>query len=78
MAEQPPVLWLDQDVVDWLHEYAAERYGGDFDRCINVMLRMVMTVHQNPERPWAGINYEAGTKGPGRGFGRSPRPGSTG
>lgn len=77
MADQPPVLSLDQDVVDWLHQHAVERFGGDFERCINVVLRAAMIVHTSPDH-WAAVNYEAGTKGPGRRFDRSRSQDSTG
>lgn len=54
-------LWLDDDVARWLHFVADDRYQGDVGRAMNVMLRVAMKVHENPERPWSAILYEDGT-----------------
>lgn len=73
-----PAWELDADVADWLIDYAKERFGGDIERTLNVLLKSAMIMHRNPDDPWAALNYEKGIRGPRKRPGRSPGQGSTG
>lgn len=63
MSELPEevVLFLGPDVTQWLYAQAAEKYQGDVIKAMRVNLKVAMIIHQNPERPWAGVEYEDGT-----------------
>lgn len=73
-----PAWELDADVADWLIAYARDRFGGDIERTVNVLLKSAMIMHRNPERPWAALDYERGLRGPKKRPYRSPGQGSAG
>jgi hypothetical protein len=79
MSEQILPAWeLDADVADWLIAYSKERFGGDIERTLNVLLKSSMIMHQNPEDRWAALDYEKGIRGPRKRVrDRGQDPGST-
>lgn len=54
-------LMIGPDVTGWLYEIAEESYGGDVVKAMRVQLKVGMIIHHNPEKPWAGVEYEDGT-----------------
>lgn len=58
------LLWIDPEVMKWLYTVADDRYAGNVEKALNVMLRVAMKVHLGPEDDWWGpLEWESSTRG---------------
>lgn len=81
MSEVPEdaQLWIDPEVMKWLYTVAEDRYNGNVEKALNVILRVAMKVHLGPADDWWGpLEWESSTRGGGGRWRRLPEsPGKT-
>ncbi len=64
MTDSPDrgVLYLDEDVSQFLHELADREFEGDVQMAMNETIRAMQVAMTKPQDPWASVSWQAGRK----------------